>query len=102
MPPDEPTEEEQLNVNGPSPLQPADLSPSETDLPADPAVPHDGDLPDDHPATDTNMQPEEVYDEGVGGAAEVDDQSGQSAVTGLADDDSEEEAADDDLTNKAL
>lgn len=35
--------------------------------------PNDGTLDDTHPATDTNMQREELYDEGVSGAAEASD-----------------------------
>ncbi len=30
-------------------------------------------LPDDHPATDSNMDDHEVYDEGIDGAAEVEE-----------------------------
>ena len=58
MPPDEPTEEEraeELPEDNGTPFQPADD-----------ATPID----DTHPVTDSNIQPEELYDEGVSGAAE--------------------------------
>ena len=38
-------------------------------------------LDDTHPATDTNIQPEELYDEGVSGAAEAENPSKGNAVT---------------------
>jgi hypothetical protein len=74
MPPDEPTDEErqeELPEDNQTPFQPA--SP-----PADPAVPADddaqgSDLDDTHPATDTGIQQEELYDEGVSGAAEAEE-----------------------------
>ena len=67
--PDEPTDEERLEElaeDNETPFRPADDN-TET-------------IPDDHPQTDTNVQPEEQYDEGVSGAAEVEDDSSQSAV----------------------
>lgn len=86
MPPDEPTEEErqqELSQDQETPFQPADPNPSTMGNTTDPSVQGTAtDLPDDHPATDTNLQPEELYDEGVAGAAEAEDRSGQSAVTG--------------------
>lgn len=45
-----------------------------TDIPGD-------DLPPDHPVTDTNVQPEEVYDEGISGAAEASDPSSNHPTT---------------------
>lgn len=83
--PDEPTDEERLEElaqDNETPFRPADLNPPVTGNTTDPVVQAAGtDIPDDHPQTDTNMQPEEQYDEGVSGAAEVEDTSGQSAVT---------------------
>ncbi len=38
------------------------------------------DLPPDHPVTDTNVQPEEIYDEGISGAAEASDPSANHPV----------------------
>ncbi len=40
----------------------------------------DHDLDNTHPVTDTNIQPEEVYDEGLGGAAEASEPNQQDAV----------------------
>lgn len=85
MQPDEPTEEEraeQLNQDGQTPFQPADPNPSATGNTTDPIVQAGAsNLPDDHPATDTNIDSTELYDEGVAGAAEVEDDSAESAVT---------------------
>jgi len=76
MPPDEPTEEERLQElaedNG-TPFQPAS---------------DDAGIPSDHPATDTNIDSTELYNEGVSGVAEVEDRTHE---TGIADYDPEEE-----------
>jgi hypothetical protein len=73
MPPDEPTQEERLEQipeDGQTPFQPADVS-------HDPAADiNSGGMPTreldpTHPATDSNIQLEELYDEGVSGAAEA-------------------------------
>lgn len=97
MPPDEPIDEErqeQLEEDGATPFTPADPNPSPTGNTTDPVVQEGNtDLPDDHPATDTNIDPTELYDEGTAGAAEVEDVHDESAVTGLRDpeDDDEED-----------
>lgn len=74
MPPDEPNDEERLQElpqdNG-TPFQPAtptrdDTGPVDDDLQAD-----DNKLDDTHPVTDTNVDPQELYDEGLPGAAEA-------------------------------
>jgi hypothetical protein len=95
MPPDEPTDEEkleQLPEDGQTPFQPADPSRDDA-LPADAGGQPASDLDSTHPATDTNLQPEELYDEGVSGAAEADEPNTGNAVTGMTDDqdDGEEE-----------
>ena len=77
MPPDEPNEEEKeerLPQDGPTPFRPA---PSTKSNPQDDIPP----LDDTHPTTDTNIQPEELYDEGVSGAAEAEDPTAGNDVT---------------------
>jgi hypothetical protein len=91
---------EQLPQDGETPFQPADPNPSTTGNTTDPLVQGtDTELPDDHPATDASMDETELYDEGISGAAEVEDQSNQSAVTGLV---SEDDETDDPLADQAL
>jgi hypothetical protein len=85
MVPDEPTDEERqeaLEQDNETPFRPADPNPSPTSNTTDPLVAPGGpaDIPTDHPQTDTNIDSTELYDEGVSGAAEVEDQSSQSAV----------------------
>ena len=74
MQPDEPNQEEraeQLPQDGQTPFQPADPNPGTTGS-SDPVTQNAGqdELPSDHPATDTGIDGAELYDEGVGGAAE--------------------------------
>ncbi|MDB5170193.1 MAG: hypothetical protein JWN82_589 [Candidatus Saccharibacteria bacterium] len=80
MQPDEPTEEEQLEEldqdNG-TPFQPAN---SATDVPTD------------HPQTDSNIDSTELYNEGVGGAAEVEDSSDRSVVADFTPPEPEEDS----------
>jgi hypothetical protein len=71
---DEPTDEEKLQKlpeDGETPFRPAkDVSNHpEAEDPLDRANPQAFD--DTHPATDTGMQPEEQYEEGVAGASEA-------------------------------
>jgi len=82
MQPDEPTDEERLE-----------------ELPQDPGKPFQPaaapqDTPTDHPATDTGIDSTELYDEGVGGAAEVTDASDQSAVTDFTPPDEDDDQID--------
>ena len=73
--PDEPNteeREEQLPQDGQTPFRPAD----DTD---DPAV---RPLDDTHQVTDTNLDPQEVYDEGYGGAAEAGEPNAGNTVVG--------------------
>lgn len=86
MPPDEPTSEEQqqqLPQDNGTPFQPAapsaDPAAGVTNDPAAQAG-SDSSLDDTHPATDTNQQPEEQYDEGVSGAAEATEPTSGDAV----------------------
>lgn len=89
MPPDEPNDEERLEA-----------LPEDYDTPAHPAtpVPESGEttapphLDDTHPATDTNIQQEELYDEGLPGAAEV----SEPPLTGSPE--SADEPTDEDVT----
>ena len=72
MPPDEPTEEEraeELPEDNGTPFQPADDTSDEFD--------------DTHPVTDSggDIQPEELYDEGVSGAVEASEPNAGNAVT---------------------
>jgi len=93
MPPDEPTEEERaeaLDQDNQTPFRPADPNPSTAGNTTDPIVEAGGsDIPDDHPATDTNIDQMELYDEGISGAAEVEDTSSQTAVTDITSPDDE-------------
>jgi hypothetical protein len=74
MLPDEPTDEErqeELPEDNQTPFQPADP-------PTDPALPTDdvaqgSDLDDTHPATDTNVDPHELYDAGRSAAANAEE-----------------------------
>lgn len=87
MLPDEPNDEErqqELPEDNGTPFQPAAPAPDPgSGTVNDPAVQAatDGTLDDTHPATDTNVQPEESYDEGVSGAAEAAEPNGGNAVT---------------------
>ncbi len=50
----------------------------QSDPPDDPAAPADdqgSNIAPDHPATDSNIDPHEAYDEGIAGAAEVNEPS---------------------------
>lgn len=86
MPPDEPTEEEkleQLPDDGQTPAAPAGNGPQPTGPVNDPlAQAADPQLDDTHPATDTNIQQEELYDEGVSGAAEASEPNAGDNVVG--------------------
>ena len=58
-----------------------------TDPISDPTVddrdrPAQGQLDDTHQATDTNIDSQEVYDEGLSGAAEAEEPNANDAVTG--------------------
>jgi hypothetical protein len=84
MPPDEPNDEERLEElpedNGETPFRPAAPA-RDDDLPADDTgQTDDSQLDDTHPVTDTNIQPEELYDEGVSGAAEAGEPNAGDAV----------------------
>lgn len=85
MPPDEPTDEEaleQLQGDGQTPAAPAGNNPQPTGPVNDPlAQAADRQLDDTHPATDTNIQREELYDEGVSGAAEASEPNAGDSVT---------------------
>lgn len=86
MPPDEPNEEERLEElpedNG-TPFQPAPPNRDDTgagddnNLQAD-----DNKLDDTHPVTDTDIDRQELYDEGLPGAAEAHEPNPGNDVTG--------------------
>lgn len=88
MLPDEPTDEErqeELPQDNGTPFQPAAPAPDPTGgVTNDPVAQasSDGALDDTHPATDTNVQTEEQYDEGVAGAAEAQEPNAGNAVAG--------------------
>jgi len=89
MQPDEPTDEErqeELPEDNGTPFQPAAPNPDPTGA-ADPAVQAQAgsQLDDTHPATDTNIQPEEAYDKGVPGAAEASEPTAGNDVVDAAD-----------------
>ena len=73
MLPDEPTDEERLQElpeDHETPFRPADPTrnpDTEADDDSQPQKP----LDDTHPSTDSNIQREELYDEGISGAAEA-------------------------------
>ena len=96
MPPDEPTDEEkreELPEDNQTPFQPAAPGPDDT-RPADDGGQPTQDLDSTHPATDSNMEQPELYDEGVSGAAEAEEPNAGNAVTGTTgtdDDEGEEE-----------
>jgi hypothetical protein len=70
MPPTEPNDEEKLQQQ-----------PEDAQTPFNPAsAGADGVLDDTHPATDSALEPTELYDEGVSGAAEASEPSSDSAV----------------------
>lgn len=74
MPPHELDEEERvekLAEDGQSPFQPAD-PPDEPAKPADDVGQGDN-LDDTHPVTDDQLDTQELYDEGVSGAAEAEE-----------------------------
>jgi hypothetical protein len=89
MLPDEPTDEErqeELPQDNGTPFQAAAPNPDPAagvvnDPPAQAAS--DSTLDDTHPVTDTNVQPEEQYDEGVSGAAEAQEPNAGNAVNGF-------------------
>jgi hypothetical protein len=95
MPPDEPTDEErmqELAQDQQTPFQPADPNPSPVGNTTDPqAASGDAGIPVDHPTTDANIDSTELYDEGVSGAAEVEDRSAQSSVVDYNPDEDDEE-----------
>lgn len=53
-------------------VPPGNPLPQDGDTPFSPAGDVNDDIPVDHPATDTGIQPEEAYDEGLAEAAEAD------------------------------
>jgi hypothetical protein len=85
MLPDEPNDEErqeQLPEDGQTPFRPAD-PPRDDTLPADDSgQPPASTLDDTHPVTDTNIDPQEQYDEGIAGAAEAEEPNAANTVIG--------------------
>ena len=82
--PDEPNDEErqeQLPEDGDTPFRPADAELDDTvrSEAGGAALQH---LNSTHPATDTGLQPEDIYENGVAGAADATDPNADSAVTG--------------------
>ena len=79
MPPDEPNDEERLEElpedNGTPFGLPDDLNSEPDDEPK--SV-----IDSTHPATDTGVQPEEVYEEGISGAAEINESSTGHTILG--------------------
>jgi hypothetical protein len=85
MPPVEPNDEErqeELPQDNQTPFNPAE--PPRSDAPADASQPAPS-LDPTHPATDSNIQPEEVYEEGVPGAAEASEPNPNDAVVAKTD-----------------
>lgn len=85
MLPDEPTDEdrlEQLPQDGDTPFRPAPPSRDDALAADNDDQPTDGDVNDTHPATDTNIDLQELYDEGVDGAAEIAEPNAGNDVVG--------------------
>ena len=84
MQPDEPNNEEELEKlpeDGATPFSPAGTSRDPSAPPDDPQQMTQA-LDDTHPTTDTNIEPEEAYDEGLSGAAEASEpNAGDDVVT---------------------
>jgi len=82
MPPDEPNDEErleQLPEDGQTPFSSADPA-RDPDADADDDRQIEEILDDTHPDTDTDIQPEDVYEEGVEGATGVSEPNAGNAV----------------------
>jgi hypothetical protein len=74
MLPDEPTDEErqeELAEDQETPFRPADDSQGTVTADDQIVSTPPGPIDDTHPATDTNIDPHELYDEGIAGAAEA-------------------------------
>ena len=76
MQPDEPNDEERLEElpgdEGQTPFTPAAPGRDDTrSAGSDPALADDQQLDDTHPVTDSGIDSQELYDEGVSGAAEA-------------------------------
>lgn len=87
MMPDEPTEEErqeELPQDNGTPFRPADDAGIDDTIPANDRSAQAGAtrLDDTHPVTDTNIDPQELYDEGVAGAAEAREPNAGDNVVG--------------------
>ncbi|HET9174401.1 MAG TPA: hypothetical protein VFN56_03915 [Candidatus Saccharimonadales bacterium] len=83
MLPDEPTDEErqeQLAEDNETPFRPAADAPADATQSGIEAAEQTLSLPDDYPQTDTNIQLEELYDEGIAGAAEASEPNAGNAV----------------------
>jgi uncharacterized protein (DUF2267 family) len=82
--PDEPVKEErqeELPEDNETPFRPADDAMNDPN--DEPERRHDAAVLDDtHQVTDTNLQPEEIYDEGYAGAAEASEPNAGNAVIG--------------------
>lgn len=84
MLPDEPNEEErqeQLPEDGATPFSPAD-PPQDDSAASDDDQPMAEDLDSTHPLTDTDLQPEDIYENGVAGAAGATEPNAGDAVVG--------------------
>lgn len=82
LPPDEPNDEERLEElpeDGQTPFSPADPERNDevrdSDGPAEPAR-----LDDTHPDTDSDIEGEDVYEEGIAGAAGVSEPNAGNTV----------------------
>lgn len=85
MPPDEPSDEErqeQLPEDYDTPFRPATDGRDDAAEPDSERQYEENRVPDTHPETDTNIQPEELYDEGIAGAAEISEPNAGNAVVG--------------------
>jgi hypothetical protein len=99
MPPEPNDEEklEQLPEDNETPFRPAEPPRDPDNEPDDDAQPGK-DLDGTHPATDTGMQKEQLYEDGVGEAAVVEEPNKGNAVTGYSPKDQKQE----DIDNESL
>jgi hypothetical protein len=81
--PDDPVDEdrlEELPEDNQTPFRPADPSTDDSVPLDDVSQAQASTLDDTHPVTDTNIDPQEQYDEGVSGAAEANEPNAGDAV----------------------
>jgi hypothetical protein len=82
MPPDEPNDEEDLENYSEDNETPISFPNDQADSGNEPDDQQGDKIESTHPATDSGLQPEEIYDEGISGAAEVSEPSTGHTILG--------------------